>query len=233
MTPKLVDFGVAPLQGTNITQAQTLLGTPHYMSPEQWRGEVADGRSDLFSLGASLPAIMQAALDPNTPVPPAEVRPGVIPPALSDAVMKALAKNPNDRYPRGIEMQKALQRACATLPGRPAPSDTPPGCTSPLGADGSASAWGLERRPHLATQRADTLRRTSRGGSRRPGPGGHRPEDITRPDHMVCRTHPPGAASGRLVRLARRQSHTEADRGHSPGCAEAVRAGHAIGVETG
>jgi len=70
LTPKLVDFGVAPLQGTNITQVQTLLGTPHYMSPEQWRGEVADGWSDLFSLGASLPAIMQATLDPNTPVPP-------------------------------------------------------------------------------------------------------------------------------------------------------------------
>ena len=126
LTPKLVDFGVARLQGANMTQAQTLLGTPHYMSPEQWRGEVADGRSDLFSLGVvlyelltgqkafsgdSLPAIMTAALAPDTPVPPADVRPGVIPPALSNAVMKALSKNPSTRYPRGTEMQKALQKA--------------------------------------------------------------------------------------------------------------------------
>jgi len=126
LTPKLVDFGVARLQGANMTQAQTLLGTPHYMSPEQWRGEVADGRSDLFSLGVvlyelltgqkafpgdSLPAIMTAALAPDTPVPPADVRPGVIPPALSSAVMKALSKNPGTRYPRGTEMQKALQKA--------------------------------------------------------------------------------------------------------------------------
>lgn len=128
LTPKLVDFGVARLQGASMTQAQTLLGTPHYMSPEQWRGEVADGRSDLFSLGAvlyelltgrkafpgdSLPAIMQAALDPNTPVPPADVRPGVIPPQLSRVVMRALAKNPNDRFARGIEMQRALEKALA------------------------------------------------------------------------------------------------------------------------
>lgn len=128
LTPKLVDFGVARLQGSNMTQAQTLLGTPYYMSPEQWRGEIPDGRSDLFSLGAvlyelltgrkafpgdSLPAIMQAALDPNTPVPPEEVRPGVIPRALSRAVMKALAKNPNDRFARGIEMQQALAKALA------------------------------------------------------------------------------------------------------------------------
>ena len=54
---------------------------------------------------------MTAALAPDTPVPPADVRPGVIPPALSSAVMKALAKNPKDRYPRGTDMQKALQKA--------------------------------------------------------------------------------------------------------------------------
>jgi predicted Ser/Thr protein kinase len=108
LTPKLVDFGVARLQGANMTQAQTLLGTPHYMSPEQWRGEVADGRSDLFSLGVVLYELLtsQKAF-------PGDSRPGVIPPALSHAVMKALSKNPKDRYARGTEMQKALQRALA------------------------------------------------------------------------------------------------------------------------
>ncbi len=128
LAPKLVDFGVARLQGANMTQAQAILGTPHYMSPEQWRGEVADGRSDLFSLGVvlyelltnqkafpgdSLPSIMTAALAPNTPAPPVDVRPGIIPPALSSAVMKAVAKNPKDRYSRGTEMQKALLKALA------------------------------------------------------------------------------------------------------------------------
>ncbi|MSR23824.1 MAG: DUF4384 domain-containing protein [Nitrospiraceae bacterium] len=139
LTPKLVDFGVARLQGANMTQAQAILGTPHYMSPEQWRGEVVDGRSDLFSLGVvlyelltsqkafpgeSLPAIMTAALAPNTPVPPADVRPGVIPPALSRVVMRALAKNPNDRFARGIEMEKALQKAL-TQPQATEPPQAP------------------------------------------------------------------------------------------------------------
>jgi hypothetical protein len=151
LTPKLLDFGVARLQGANMTQAQTLLGTPHYMSPEQWRGEVADGRSDLFSLGVvlyelltsqkafpgeSLPSIMTAALAPDTPMPPADVRPGVIPPALSRVVMRALAKNPNDRFARGIELQKALLKsleqpreaptAPAPRPETPAPKAAPP-----------------------------------------------------------------------------------------------------------
>ncbi len=140
LTPKLVDFGVARLQGANMTQAQSLLGTPHYMSPEQWRGEVVDGRSDLFSLGVvlyelltsqkafpgdSLPAIMTAALAQDTPVPPVDVRPGVIPPALSNAVMKALAKNSKDRYARGTEMEKALLKSLTqpqTVEPPPAPA---------------------------------------------------------------------------------------------------------------
>jgi predicted Ser/Thr protein kinase len=146
LTPKLVDFGVARLQGANMTQAQTLLGTPHYMSPEQWRGEVADGRSDLFSLGVvlyelltgqkafpgdSLPAIMTAALAPDTPIPPADVRPGVIPPALSNAVMKALAKNARDRYARGNDMQKALVKALAQPAVEPPPTPAAPRLATP------------------------------------------------------------------------------------------------------
>jgi hypothetical protein len=146
LTPKLVDFGVARLQGANMTQAQAILGTPHYMSPEQWRGEVADGRSDIFSLGVvlyelltgqkafpgeALPSIMLAALDPNTPASPADVRPGVIPPALSRVVMRALAKNPNDRYARGTEMQKALLKSLEQPREAPPPPPQAPKPAAP------------------------------------------------------------------------------------------------------
>jgi predicted Ser/Thr protein kinase len=146
LTPKLLDFGVARLQGANMTQAQTLLGTPYYMSPEQWRGEVADGRSDLFSLGAvlyellagqkafpgdSLPAIMTAVLAPDTPTPLADVRPGVIPPALSRVVMRALAKNPNDRFARGAELEKALQKALTQPVVEPPPAPAEPRLAAP------------------------------------------------------------------------------------------------------
>ena len=165
LTPKLLDFGVARLQGANMTQAQSLLGTPHYMSPEQWRGEVADGRSDIFSLGVvlyelltgqkafpgdSLPSIMTAALAPDTPAPPDTLRPGVIPPALSRVVMRALAKNPNDRFARGIELQKALQKALAQpavepppAPGEPRLATPAPRAAPPVQQAPSFSSGGL------------------------------------------------------------------------------------------
>ena len=148
-----------------MTQAQSLLGTPHYMSPEQWRGEVADGRADLFSLGVvlyelltgqkafpgdSLPAIMTAALAPDTPVPPADVRPGVIPPALSNAVMKALAKNTKDRYSRGTEMQKALLKSL-TQPqtAEPPPTQAAPRLSTP--APKAAPAQPVQQTPGFST----------------------------------------------------------------------------------
>lgn len=130
LTPKLVDFGVARIEGTNATQSGTVLGTPHYMSPEQCRGEVVDGRSDLFSLGAmtyemltgikafqgdTIVNVMMGILDPNTPVPPGDLRPE-IPYDLSEVVMKALAKDPADRFQRGKEMVEALQSALADAP---------------------------------------------------------------------------------------------------------------------
>ena len=130
LVPKLVDFGVARIEGTNATQSGTVLGTPHYMSPEQCRGEVVDGRSDIFSLGAvlyemltgikafqgdTIVNVMMGILDPNTPVPPSDLRPE-IPYALSEIAMKALAKDPADRFQRGKEMVEALQAAMAEAP---------------------------------------------------------------------------------------------------------------------
>ena len=130
LIPKLVDFGVARIEGTNATQSGTVLGTPHYMSPEQCRGEVVDGRSDIFSLGAvlyemltgikafqgdTIVNVMMGILDPNTPVPPGDLR-TEIPYSLSEVVMKALAKDPAERFQRGKEMVEALQAAMAEAP---------------------------------------------------------------------------------------------------------------------
>ncbi|MFQ5991377.1 MAG: protein kinase [Nitrospiraceae bacterium] len=131
LVPKLVDFGVARTEGTNTTHSGKVVGTPHYMSPEQWYGELVDGRSDLFSLGAilyevltqqkafpgdSFAAVKTAALDPNTPVPPGILKPE-LPHELIAVVMRALAKNPAQRYQRGKELCDALQ--AITEPRKP------------------------------------------------------------------------------------------------------------------
>src|SRR4029450_10254853 len=53
-TAKIMDFGIAKLGGTGVTKTGMMVGTVHYMSPEQIRGQTLDGRSDLFSVGVIL-----------------------------------------------------------------------------------------------------------------------------------------------------------------------------------
>src|SRR5579884_142022 len=120
-TIKVTDFGIARLDEGGHTQTDHLLGTPQYMSPEQCKGERVDGRSDLFSVGALLyelltrqkpfpgenvAAIMHQVLT-KTPVAPATLSPE-IPKPLSDLVMKALEKEPGQRFQSGAEMAEAL-----------------------------------------------------------------------------------------------------------------------------
>ncbi len=124
---KITDFGIAriedPDSGT-MTQAGEILGTPVYMSPEQVKGQKVDGRSDLFSLavilyelvvgkrpfgGNNLAAIFHSIANDN-PDPPAEADP-FISKRLSDTIIKALAKKPDQRFQSGREMAKALKTA--------------------------------------------------------------------------------------------------------------------------
>ena len=151
LIPKLVDFGVARIEGTNTTHAGMVLGTPHYMSPEQCRSEVVDRRSDLFSLGAVLyemltnvkafpgdtvMTVMMAVLDPQKPIPPAEFRPE-IPAGLCDAVMRALAKAPSARFQCGREMIATLQSALTKSPEAAGirPAELPPTETVMISAE--------------------------------------------------------------------------------------------------
>ncbi len=120
-TVKVTDFGIARLDGLAVTQADRLLGTPQYMSPEQCKGDPLDGRSDLFAVGVllyelltrtrpfpgeSIPAVMQNIVS-GDPVPPSVRAPG-IPQWLSDAVMRALAKDRSRRFASGQMMVEAL-----------------------------------------------------------------------------------------------------------------------------
>jgi serine/threonine-protein kinase len=126
---KLLDFGIAKAANTlSRTKVGTVKGTAGYMSPEQVTGRDVDGRSDVFSLGVVLwemvtgqrlfsaeteLAEMKLVLDCNV-TRPDEVE-SVVPRALGDIVMRALAKEPADRWPSAKELSRALTTQCPEL----------------------------------------------------------------------------------------------------------------------
>ena len=121
-TVKIMDFGIAKGLGSGLTSTGQVVGTPNYMSPEQVKGRKLDGRSDLFSLGVVLyemltgerpftgenvTTIIYKIVNEQPPAPrdlDVTVHPG-----LSAAVMKALAKNPDQRYQSGAEFTRDLE----------------------------------------------------------------------------------------------------------------------------
>jgi serine/threonine protein kinase/WD40 repeat protein len=129
---KILDFGLAraATEEAHLTQSGAIVGTPAYMAPEQAQGKELSPRSDLFSLGCVLyrmctgQAPFQAADAISTlvvvatedPLDPHAIDPEV-PPALSDLVMRLLAKKPKDRPASAREVADALE-ALATAPVR-------------------------------------------------------------------------------------------------------------------
>lgn len=126
---KVVDFGIARTHDSTLTQDGALIGTPTYMSPEQFMGRKVDGRSDLFSAGIilyemltgekpftgeALTTIMHHILK-SEPAPPSELN-YTVPEALSAVVMRALSKKPQDRYSDGRAMAAALRESLKDNP---------------------------------------------------------------------------------------------------------------------
>jgi len=106
---KIVDFGIARLASSNMTASGLIVGTPDYMSPEQARGPDVDQRSDIFSAGAVFYLMLTgrkpfAAADPISVLAkvqaeaPLPIRDSEAPASLIRLVMKALAKDPAERY---------------------------------------------------------------------------------------------------------------------------------------
>ena len=120
---KVTDFGIARAGASQMTEAGSIVGTAQYLSPEQARGTDVDQRSDLYSLGVVLYELITGTLPFNgdTPVEiamkhlstvpelPSERRPDV-PRDLDLIVMRALAKDPDDRYESAEEMDADLER---------------------------------------------------------------------------------------------------------------------------
>jgi serine/threonine-protein kinase len=118
---KIMDFGIAKAGG-GMTSTGQVLGTPNYMSPEQVKGKLLDGRSDLFSLGVvvyemvtgekpfvgqNVTTIIYKIVHEN-PIPPRDLD-VTIHPGLSAVVTKALAKQPDERYQTGAALVDDLE----------------------------------------------------------------------------------------------------------------------------
>ena len=128
--PLLTDFGLAKIVGgSQLTQSGTVAGTPAYMSPEQGRGEKVDSRSDIYSLGIVLYEMATGVVPFHAETPMAVVVKHIIDPlplprsknpelpeTIERVILKALSKDPADRFQEAGEMGKALDEAVAGLP---------------------------------------------------------------------------------------------------------------------
>jgi serine/threonine-protein kinase len=119
---KVLDFGIAKMEGVKLTRTGSVIGTPQYMSPEQLRGDPLDGRSDIYSLGVMLYELVAGQLPfksdsaagymhkhlNEVPVSPTSIRQN-IPTNLAAIILKALAKDPAGRFQDADTFGRALE----------------------------------------------------------------------------------------------------------------------------
>src|SRR6185436_14041484 len=136
---KIMDFGIAHLQSSTMTKSGLVLGTVHYMAPEQIEGQKVDHRADIFSVGAiayeliaykrpfdgdTITAVMYKIMhdraDPKV-LPETEYSP-----VLQQIIMRALARDVRERYQSLEEMHRDLVAAVRRMPTKVGAAVPPP-----------------------------------------------------------------------------------------------------------
>jgi serine/threonine-protein kinase len=189
-TVKITDFGTAKiLQFGSTQQTSHVMGTPSYMSPEQVKGRAVDGRSDIFSLGVMLYEMVTGEkpfpgqnittviykIVNEDPVPPRQIDPSIHP-GISAVVMKALAKEPEQRYQTCREMLEDLRnyRTQGFAGGNPN-STLMMGVGSPAATMATGNAGGRGLVGHSPSEDDPTVIATARSLSARAASPGQTP----------------------------------------------------------
>ncbi|ASW52986.1 Stk1 family PASTA domain-containing Ser/Thr kinase [Plantactinospora sp. KBS50] len=171
---KVMDFGIARALAsgaTTMTQTSAVIGTAQYLSPEQARGEAVDARSDVYAAGCVLfellcghppfvgdsPVSVAYQHVREDPPSPSSINPDVTPP-IDAIVLKALSKNPLNRYQSAGEMRADLLRAAAGRPVMATPV-MPAEETMTMAAAPAAGRQGQGGRPPASTRVGDAQRR--------------------------------------------------------------------------
>ncbi|HSB37620.1 MAG TPA: Stk1 family PASTA domain-containing Ser/Thr kinase [Gaiellaceae bacterium] len=171
---KVTDFGIARSGASQMTEVGSIIGTAQYLSPEQARGAPVDQTSDLYSVGVVLYEMLTGRVPftgdtpleiamkhlSEVPKPPSELRPEV-PHDLDSIVLRALAKDPAERYRSAEEMDADLARV---LEGLPVDPDTETAATAVLSGSGV-----------LAAAPTSVLTKPAAAAPARPAPPGRTP----------------------------------------------------------
>ncbi len=169
-TVKVTDFGIARAAGhQTLTETGMVVGTAHYLSPEQVSGKPATPSSDLYAVGAILYEMLTGAkpFEAETPlavamqrltadpVAPQQHRPGITEP-VAQVALRALARDPEQRYASADGMRSALEAALASTQSATQPSRMDPTPTMVLPTIDDPAAPTIAMRAQTATPATDS-----------------------------------------------------------------------------